>query len=400
MIENMPPRPCPTCGASARQTLFRQRFESLAKISLMQGYDVVACRRCGLAYADRIPPTESFERYYAESSKYEYSHRDGEQHAAERRRLASLASRVAQAAPATARVLDVGCSTGELLVALRAQGFSNLTGLDPSDACVRHARAKHGLQMIHQVLAARPPDVPPFEVVVLSAVLEHVPDLHGFLDFVDEWLTPDGMLVVEVPDAEAFAKSFNAPYQEFSVEHINFFSAPALDNLLGLHGYSRIATFQDLGSSGGNLTCSILTALYRGSGRRMMPIRESTSEEGVRAYLAACLARTEVEREVVANLVESQTPILIWGVGTLCQRLLANTALGKANISAFVDSNPHYQGTTLTGRPVLAPSALSGRAEPILVLSWGFFEEIRTQIRSGLALSNDIIRIDCVSPNA
>ncbi len=235
----------------------------------MHGYDVVACRRCGLAYADRIPPAESFERYYAESSKYEYSHRDGEQHATERRRLVSLASRIAQAAPATVRLLDVGCSTGELLVALRAQGFSNLTGLDPSDACVHYARAKHGLHMIHQVLAAKPPDVPPFEVVVLSAVLEHVPDLHGFLDFVDEWLTPDGLLAVEVPDAETFAKSFNAPYQEFSVEHINFFSAPALDNLLGLHGYSRIARFQDLGSSGGDVTCSILTAVYRGSGRRL-----------------------------------------------------------------------------------------------------------------------------------
>jgi SAM-dependent methyltransferase len=400
MIEKLPFRPCPTCDESERKTLFTQRFESLADVSLMQGYDVVACGRCGLVYADHIPPSESFERYYAEASKYEYSHRNGEQHTAERQRLALLAGRIAKLAPLSARLLDVGCSTGELLVALRAHGFSNLTGLDPSEACVRYARAKHGLEVIHQALGAKPVDTPPFEVIVLSAVLEHVPDLHTFLDFVDQWLTPDGVLIVEVPDAETFAKGFNAPYQEFSVEHINFFSAPALDNLLGLHCYSRVAKYQDLCNVGGNLTASVLTAMYRHSAETKDPVREAVSENGVHAYLMGCLGRIATERGVIAKLVESQTPILVWGVGTLCQRLLASTPLKNANVLAFVDSNPHYQGSILIGRPVLAPSALRDRTEPILILSWGFFEEIRVQIRKDLALENDIIRIDRASPTS
>ncbi len=252
--------------------------------------------------------------------------------------------------------------------------------------------------MIHQTLGAKPADIPPFEVIVLSAVLEHVPDLHTFLDFVDQWLAPAGLLIVEVPDAENFAKAFNAPYQEFSVEHINFFSAPALDNLLGLHGYSRIAKYQDLCSAGGNLTGSVLTAMYRGVIGRIAPVRESISENGVHRYLTSCLGRIESERRAITNLVESQTPILIWGVGTLCQRLLASTSLKNANIIAFVDSNPHYQGSILIGRPALAPSALTDRTEPILILSWGFFEEIRIQIREDLALKNHIIRIDRVTP--
>lgn len=364
----------------------------------MQGYDVVACSRCGFVYANHIPRKESFERYYAEASKYEYSHRDGEQHAGERQRLALLAGRIAKLASASARLLDVGCSTGELLIALRAHGFSNLTGLDPSETCVRHARSKYGLQMIHKTLGAKPADIPLFEVIVLSAVLEHVPDLHTFLDFVDQWLAPAGLLIVEVPDAENFAKAFNAPYQEFSVEHINFFSAPALDNLLGLHGYSRIAKYQDLCNVGGNLTGSVLTAMYRGVVGRMAPVRESISENGVHVYLTSCLGRIESERHAITRLVESQTPILIWGVGTLCQRLLASTSLKNANIVAFVDSNPHYQGSILIGKPVLAPSALPDRTEPILILSWGFFEEIRIQIREVLALKNEIIRIDRATP--
>ena len=394
MIENLPLRPCPTCDELERETLFTQRFESVASVSLMRGYDLVACSHCGLVFADHIPPAESFEHYYAEASKYEFSHRDGEQYDAEQERLASLAVRIADLAPASTRLLDIGCSTGELLVALRAHGFSNVAGMDPSEACVRYARAKHGLQMMHQVLGPKPVDTLPFETVVLSAVLEHVPDLHTFVESVSQWLTPDGLLVVEVPDAENFAKTYNAPYQEFSVEHINFFSAPALDNLLGLYGYTRIATFQELCSAGGNLTGSVLTTMYRRNTAPVNPVREHASESGVREYLMESLSKIETERDVIAKLVESQTPIIVWGVGTLCQRLLATTPLRKANILAFVDSNPHYQGSNLVGRPVLAPSALPERTEPILILSWGFFEEIRIQIREDLAMKNDIIRID------
>jgi len=389
-----PFRPCPTCAASERRPLHQQRFESLANISLLRGYDVVACEVCGLVFADRIPPDEAFARYYTLASKYEFSHRSGVQHEAEQRRLATLAGRIAELAPTSQRLLDIGCATGELLVALREFGYSDLTGLDPSATCARYARDMHGLTMIQQTLGARPMDIEPFRIVVLSAVLEHVPGLHAFLECVKQWLTRDGLLVIEVPDAERFATAFNAPFQEFSVEHINFFSARALDNLLGVHGWTRVATYQELCSAGGNLTSPVLTAMFRGGAEPIATVRESVSETGVRAYLEACRNSEQVERDVIEKLVESQAPVLIWGVGTLCQRLLATTRLGSANIRAFVDSNPHYQGSTLVGRPVLPPADLRGHAEPILVLSWGFFDEIRSQLRDDLGLANTIIRID------
>jgi len=359
----------------------------------MEGYDVVACDRCGLVYADRIPPSERFERYYADASKYEYSHRNGEQHSSERERVRRLAERIAAHAGTSARLLDVGSSTGELLVALRSHGFSNLTGLDPSRTCVQHARTKYGLRMLHQAFGVKPVNVAPFDVVVLSAVLEHVPDLQSFLTLLDQWLVPGGVLVIEVPDAEHFANGSNAPYQEFSIEHINFFSRPALDNLLGLHGYARVTVFQEMCSIGRNLASPVLTGIYRSGGRRSAFIRETVSMSGVKAYLDACLIKLDSEREVITGLVQTQVPVIVWGVGTLCQRLLSTTRLADANIVGFVDSNPHYQGTQLAGRHVLAPSDLTGRTEPILILSWGFFDEIRSQIRGELKLDNEIISI-------
>jgi hypothetical protein len=237
-------------------------------------------------------------------------------------------------------------------------------------------------------------------VLVLSAVLEHIPEVHRFVEYVKQWLTLDGMLVLEVPDAENFAKAFNAPYQEFSIEHINFFSAPAADNLLGVHGFSRIAVQHELCDAGSNLTGPVLTMMFRRGAPTRPPVRELVTESGVRAYLQTCRDRVNFERGVIDKLIETQTPILVWGVGTLCQRLLPSTRLKEANICAFVDSNPHYQGSNLVGRPVLAPAGLPGRAEPILILSWGFFDEIRLQIREELQLNNEIIRIDMATSEA
>jgi hypothetical protein len=49
--------------------------------------------------------------------------------------------------------------------------------------------------------------------------------------------------------------------------------------------------------------------------------------------------------------------------------LLQTSRLGDCRIEAFLDSNPHYAGVTLAGRPVVAPSELQAVDAPILVSS-------------------------------
>ena len=346
-----------------------------------------------MVFADRIPPESWFERYYADASKYEFSHREGQQHDAELQRLSALASWIAERIPASARLLDAGCATGELLVALRKRGFSDLAGLDLSEASVRHACEHHGLRVAHGTLDKKQHHHQLYNVVVLSAVLEHIPNLNRFLMQLKAWLSDDSLVIVEVPDAENFSRAFNAPYQEFSIEHVNFFSTAALDNLMGLHGFSRVALRQELCYAGPSLTGPVLTMIFHRGAPAHPPVMEMTTEAGVRAYLQQCQARKEAETQVIEDLVKTQRPILVWGIGTLCQRLLATTRLRHANISAFIDSNPHYQGHAIAGRPVIEPHLIKGRPEPILISSWVFVDEISRQIREELDMNNEIISI-------
>ncbi len=83
---------------------------------------------------------------------------------------------------------------------------------------------------------------------------------------------------------------------------------------------------------------------------------------------------------------------MVWGVGTHTTRLMATSRLAEANIVAFIESNARYHGKTLNGRPILAPSALRERAEPVLISSRVFQKEIADQIRA-LGCSNELITL-------
>jgi hypothetical protein len=85
--------------------------------------------------------------------------------------------------------------------------------------------------------------------------------------------------------------------------------------------------------------------------------------------------------------------VIVWGVGTHTQHLLATTRLREVAIRAFVDSNPHYQGERLDGISILPPEAVRERSEPILISSAISQEEIARQIRDGLKCVNELIRL-------
>src|SRR5450631_117098 len=110
MDKRFPLRVCPVCSGKEREILFPQRFEALGQISLLDGYDVVACRGCGFTFADRIPESEKFAHYYAEASKYEFAHRGGQQQEAELQRLSALADWISRQCSPDGRLLDVGCA--------------------------------------------------------------------------------------------------------------------------------------------------------------------------------------------------------------------------------------------------------------------------------------------------
>jgi len=387
-------RGCPVCGAAARRVLFRQEFAAVESATPVTGYDVSVCGECGCGYADGIPDQRAFDEYYRGMSKYEYHQRDGAESEFDARRLAIIADIIAPLVSSReARILDVGCATGRLLANLRERGFRNVEGADPSPACADAARRLYDIQVHTRALAELGAASERYDVVILVGVLEHLRDLGEAFGHMRTILNPAGILYVEVPDATAFADWANAPYQDFSTEHINFFAPVSLDNLMSVHGFTRVHAEQNHREQSWKTVMSNVSAAYRKV--EAVPAAaltfDAATEAGLERYIAACRADDERLRHKIDALAASGRPIIVWGVGTHTARLMATSALVDANIVAFVESNARYHGKALHGHPILAPEFLRTRSEAVLVSSRVFQHEIAVQIRDDLGCPNELI---------
>lgn len=98
------------------------------------------------------------------------------------------------------RIVDVGCGGGELLLALRSAGFTQLSGVDPFIA--------HDLDLgggLTVRCAELDPAMGPFDLVMFHHSLEHIADPQRALQAAHSALVPGGRCVVRIPTVSSHA---------------------------------------------------------------------------------------------------------------------------------------------------------------------------------------------------
>jgi 2-polyprenyl-3-methyl-5-hydroxy-6-metoxy-1,4-benzoquinol methylase len=139
-------------------------------------------------------------------------------------------------------ILEVGANDGTFLKELRAQGYRNLLGIEPSKQLADAAR-KSGFDIqdayFDQKLAA---DIRKgrggARAVICRHTLEHVPDIVEFTKAIAAVLAADGVAVIEVPDADWLVTNLFA--HEIWDEHISYFRPRSLAALLGNCGLKPV----------------------------------------------------------------------------------------------------------------------------------------------------------------
>ncbi len=391
-------RICAVCGGKRSNLLFQQDFSTMSSGSLLEGYNVVACQDCGFCFADNIPEQTAFDAYYREMSKYEHQDRLGQGSEYNLAKFQAITSILKPFLPdIQTRILEIGCATGTLLSLLKESGYKNVLGVDPSLACAEAAHRLYGIRVLPYTLSNLEVPDRSFDFIILAGVLEHVCELGIALARLWNMLSSDGCIYVSVPDASRYVQGEDAPFQEFSVEHINFFGPISLTNLMSANSFSQILCQQSMIQANYRTTTPVIHAIYRKSTAvpstgHLTP--DIQTEFGLIAYIHKSLQADDRPRSIINEIISSGRPIIVWGTGAHTLRLLANSRLGEAKILAFVDSNPRYQGKQLNGTPIIAPTELTRYpVHPILISSRVFQEEIFQQIRGELRLGNAVIRL-------
>lgn len=227
---------CDLCGADDAEPILQlhdRMFETTEET-----FQLVRCTRCGLLYLNPRPTLEDVGRYYRDD--YAPFARRGLSARVKsltfRREVAELWSMLAP----PARVIDIGCATGELLQAVRARGNLNVLGIEPNSDAAAIARKRWQLDVFTGTLETAALPAASIDVALLSHTAEHLPSPSTTLAELNRLLKPGGTVVLWVPNAASFAAlvlgewwiGYDAPRHSFT------FTPATLAQLLQRQGFA------------------------------------------------------------------------------------------------------------------------------------------------------------------
>jgi SAM-dependent methyltransferase len=329
-------------------------------------------------------------------SKYENTEKGGQDSLYDQARFKAIAEVILKSlTKRQSKIFEVGCANGQLLALLKKEGYENVSGIDPSPVSAEIARLRYGVNVTPHTLSDVTIPEGTIDFIILVGVMEHLPKLKLTLRILKNMLSSGGILFISVPDAARYPEGKDAPFQEFSVEHINFFGRGSLKNLLEFNGFAQLSSQQDTVEPNYQTTTPIINGVFK---KVKLPrpatyVRDNETETGLRAYVNKSSEEDREIQKIIEDVVHQGIPIIVWGTGAHTLRLLSTGQLGKTKIRAFVDSNPRYQGKRLIDIPIISPDSLKEFHGPILISSRLYQEDITNQIVNDLRLENKVIKL-------
>lgn len=126
-------------------------------------------------------------------------------------------------------VLDIGCGTGDFLLACKNNEW-NVVGVEPNKSARELSEAKLNAKIYGDLNEL--PSIQ-FDVITLWHVLEHVPNLETYISKLKSLLKPNGVLVVAVPNYKSYdAMHYKQFWAAFDVpRHLWHFSKKSIQLL-------------------------------------------------------------------------------------------------------------------------------------------------------------------------
>jgi 2-polyprenyl-3-methyl-5-hydroxy-6-metoxy-1,4-benzoquinol methylase len=227
---------CPACGSEALET-----FE-------FGGHSLHRCTACELVSApDYADPADVYVDGYMFGGAGQFGPGFDVRHPLFQRYLSRVAvRRIEMIERATGirggRLLDVGCGTGEVLLAGQERGWT-AQGVEPERTGADVARAR-GLDVHVSRLEESGLPERSFDVVSAFHVLEHMPDSRAFLGTLARWARPGGFVTIEVPNWGSVQRRRLGPDWPHlrPREHLAYFTPDTLPRTLERSGIEPVRT--------------------------------------------------------------------------------------------------------------------------------------------------------------
>ena len=149
-------------------------------------------------------------------------------------------------------ILDVGCASGLFMRVAQAQGYA-VKGIEPNRQLFALTQ-QQGLNVVHDYFPPQQPLHEKFDVIIFNDVFEHIPDVHQILKNCGTYLKQDGLLILNLPNAEGLifkvsrlltACGWSGPWERlwqvmFRTPHLHYFTFKSLNKLLAQHRFFAV----------------------------------------------------------------------------------------------------------------------------------------------------------------
>jgi 2-polyprenyl-3-methyl-5-hydroxy-6-metoxy-1,4-benzoquinol methylase len=205
------------------------------------GLQTVVCCQCGFIFTNPRPTDEWFAEFYRYHYRHYYESVEVPDEAylqrdwicgRHRRNLDMLVPLLSH----TGRLLDIGCAEGTFLHIFQQQFPAwRVQGIEPSEQFSAFARSYYHLEDVHtcgiEALHTWPTQT--FDLITASHVLEHLLHPESFFVMVRRLLNDNGLLFLDVPDAEHCTKHLH----NIHIGHVYHFTEQSIRNFCTKYGF-------------------------------------------------------------------------------------------------------------------------------------------------------------------
>ena len=233
---------CPVCNSIAINPLLTVKDHSVSK----EEFVIWQCSNCSLRFTQDVPDETSIGRYY-QSADY-ISHTNTSKGLINRLyqkvrnyTLDQKANLIIGETVQQGKILDLGAGIGAFVHTMKKKGW-DICGIEPDEGARQQAKNLFDIDL-KETNALQQLSQNSFDAITLWHVLEHVHQLHPYIEQLKSLLKAKGKLFIAVPNYQSLDGSIYKLYwAAYDVpRHLYHFTPKAVDQLMLQHGLKVIA---------------------------------------------------------------------------------------------------------------------------------------------------------------
>ena len=233
---------CPVCGSADFNPLLTVKDFSVSQ----EEFVICQCSNCSLRFTQDIPDESSIGSYYQSSDYISHSNTSkgliNQLYQKVRNyTLNQKANLIIGETVKQGRLLDIGAGIGAFLNTMKQIGWE-INGIEPDEGARQQAKNLFNIELKETNTLNQLPGNS-FDAITLWHVLEHVHQLHDYVERLKTLLKSNGKLFIAVPNYDSLdASIYKLYWAAYDVpRHLYHFTPKAIAVLMEKHGLKLVA---------------------------------------------------------------------------------------------------------------------------------------------------------------